>query len=388
MRVAFVTSEYPPDNPGGAGLSSQLIVQGLRDHGVEVDVFALVGEKKKRVQSSSGVWHLPRGGEYSVPKAIGENVSSYSYLPDLASYDIIHVYNVRHLPACVLRSSSPVVATMNNHLWICIDPVQHLRDGLPECTLRRTFRHTKSEGYSGVKAIARTLIEYVGKSLARFADRFTVQTNGMREVMSKCGYSSNNISVVGNVLDPDFETKNKNEKKIIFVGRLRKSKAPDMVIKAYADLPHQLKQEWDLEVYGDGPMKEQLKTMIREKDLENVTFEYTPYHDLPKVYSKAGLLVHPSRYTEPFSRTWLEAMASGTPIVCSDNPSSRDILSDVARFYDTFDSASLTETLMTVLDDPSLRDEMRRAGREELDQYRSDVIIPKYIGVYNNELDA
>jgi glycosyltransferase involved in cell wall biosynthesis len=382
MQVAFVTSEYPPDSPGGAGISSQLIVEGLRSHGVEVDVFALVGEVRKRIKTSPGVWELPDGMEYPVPKAIGENLSSFFHLPDLSSYDIIHVYNVRHLPACVIRSSSPVIATMNNHLWICIDPAQHLCDGLPECDIRHTHRYAKSEGYSGLQAVARTAIEYFGKSLARLADGFTVQTNGMKTVMHRCGYSSSEISVVGNILDPEFETSDKEKKKIIFVGRFRENKAPDMVIRAYANLSSQLRREWDLELYGDGPMEQRLKELIRDKGMTDTTLKYCPYEKLPEVYAEAGLLVHPSRYTEPFSRTWLEAMASETPIVCSENPSSRDILDHVAQFYDPFDVASLTDTLRTVLSDPYMRNEMRRAGREEIGRYRADVIIPEYIRVY------
>jgi glycosyltransferase involved in cell wall biosynthesis len=382
MRVAFVTSGYPPISPGGAGISSQLIVEGLRDNGIDVDVFALVGKNRTRIKAAPGVWHLPRGEEYPVPKAIGENLSSYLHLPDLKQYDIIHVYNVRHLPACVVRSSAPIIATMNNHLWICIDPTQHLHDGLPECTVRRTLRYADSAGYSGLKRFPRTAIEYLGKSLARSADAFTVQTNGMKDVMNKCGYGSSDISVVGNILDSDFETEIRKKNKIVFVGRLIESKAPDMVIEAYAGLSSELKQEWDLELYGEGPMKQQLKTMIRERNLDTVTLGRIRYQNLPDVYAEAELLVHPSRYTEPFSRTWLEAMASGTPIVCSDNPSSRDILDGVAQFHDPFDSGSVTDTLTTVLTDSSLRDEMRRVGRKQVEHYRPDIIIQKYFKLY------
>jgi len=383
MRVAFITSEYPPDNPGGAGISSKLIVEGLRDRGVDVEVFALVGERRERFRSNSGLWHLPDGEEYPFPKAIGENVSSYLHLPKLNSYDIIHVYNVRHLPACVLRSSAPVVATMNNHLWICIDPAQHLHDGLPECTIRHNLKYARSEGYSRLQAPGRVGIEYLGKFLSQTANAFTVQTTGMREVMTKCGYNSSTISVVGNILDSRFEIESDNQKKIIFVGRLRENKAPDMVIRSYAELSPRLKEEWDLEIYGNGPMKEQLKDLIDQKGLESVTLGYSPYRELPEVYRDAGVLVHSSQYTEPFSRTWLEAMASGTPIVCSENPSSRDILDDVAQFYEPFDRTSLTEILSAVLSDLSLRDEMQSAGQNLVNEYRPGVITSQYTEIYD-----
>jgi len=246
------------------------------------------------------------------------------------------------------------------------------------------LRYAESAGYSGLKRFPRAAIEYVGKSLTQYADAFTVQTNGMKEIMTRCGYNNKNISVVGNILDPNFETEARKQRKIIFVGRLRESKAPDMVIDAYARMPSDLKQDWDLELYGDGPMKNQLKCMIRKRDLDTVKITREPYNALPEVYDNAELLVHPSRYTEPFSRTWLEAMASKTAIVCSDHPSSRDVLGNIARFYDPFDAESLTQTLATVLTNASLRDDLVSKGRKKVDQYRAGVIIPKYIDVYDN----
>jgi len=275
---------------------------------------------------------------------------------------------------------------MNNHLWLCIDPVQHLRDGLPEYTVRHNLKCARLDGYTGLQAAGRVGVEYLGKFLSQTADVFTVQTTGMREVMTKCGYNSSNISVIGNILDPRFEIEGNSQKKIMFVGQLRENKAPDMVIRAYAELSPQLKEEWNLEIYGSGPMKGRLKELIDQKGLESVTLGYSPYRELPEVYRDAGVLVHPSQYTEPFSRTWLEAMASGTPIVCSENPSSRDILDDVAQFYEPFDRISLTETLSAVLSDSSLRDEMQRAGQNLIDDYRTDVIIPKYIDIFNRLL--
>lgn len=382
MKIAFVTSGYPPVSPGGAGISSKLIVEGLRSLGVDVDVFAIVGSKNNIKKVESNLWHLPSGDQYSIPKAIGENISSYIHLPDLNSYDLIHVYNVRHLPACILRSSPPILATFNNHMWLCIDPVEHLRDGTPPLGINKNIHYAKSKGYTGIKAVPRVLFEFVGKGLSKKADRYTVQTPGMKEIMEICGYTGDNISIVPNLLDPIFDIEPKNDKTILFVGRLEKSKGPDMVLDAYESLPKQIRQEWNLRILGDGPLKSSIKSRISKSSLENVEVEYKEYTNLPSVYKSAGLLIHASKRTEPFSRCWLEAMASGTPILCSRHLSSTSILSDVAELYDPFSTNDLEEKLERLLDNPRKRESMAISGKRKVNSFQQGEVAQKYKDTY------
>lgn len=384
MKIAFVTSGYPPISPGGAGISSKLIVDGLRDNGVDVDVFALVGDDRECTKVDSNTWYLPAGDEYPIPKVLGENFSALSHLPDLDGYDIVHVYNVRHLPATILRTSTPVLATFNNHMWMCIDPVEHLRDGIPECSVRHAFRYSKTRGYSGLTQVSRVGLEYIGKTIAKRANHFTVQTEGMEEEMVACGYDQSNISVVPNLFDPKFKIDSDNKKKIIFLGRLQKSKGPDMVLKAFSSVRDSIDSEWELEIYGNGPLRSELENMIERESIKNAKVSYSCYDELPKVYSQAGLLIHASRYTEPFSRCWLEAMASGTPILCSENPSSRSVLSEIAKFYDPFDQQDLEEKLLEVLSSESERIRMAEEGRRELNKYEPLTVTQEYVNIYNS----
>jgi glycosyltransferase involved in cell wall biosynthesis len=237
-----------------------------------------------------------------------------------------------------------------------------------------------------MRRLFRVGIEYLGRALAHHAEAFTVQTNGMKEVLIKQGYDEEKISVIGNILDPDFEESRKRDRKIIYVGRLVENKAPHMVVRGFENLPSELRDQWTLHIYGHGPMKSKIEQIIDDSDLDDVVLERVPYPELPKVYAASEVLVHSSQYTEPFSRTWLEAMASETAIVCSDNPSSRDSLAGVAEFYHPFDVCSLTESLASVLSNPVRRREMRREGRNRIAEYRPERIIPKYIDVYEQTI--
>jgi glycosyltransferase involved in cell wall biosynthesis len=387
MKVAFVTSGYPPVSPGGAGISSQLIVRQLRALGVTVDVYGIIGENRKLHQAESGTWYLPKGELYPGPTTIGENLSAYVHLPRLDSYDLIHVYNVRHIPACVLRSESPVVATYNNHTWICIDEVQHLREGTPKLGLRRNLRYAGTKGYTGLGRIFRVASEYGGRYFSRQVDAATVQTDGMKDVMETCGYDTDDITVVPNLVDPAFEVAPENENTVLFVGRLREEKGPQMVVEAFASLPEEIKREWKLEIAGDGPLRGKLERAIRTLEIPEATIGHCPYAELPDVYRSAGLVVHASRYTEPFSRCWLEAMASGTPILCSRNPSSSSVLGDIAEFYDPFDVEDLAAGLERCLRDPTRRETMAARGSERIDRYDAATVVDGYVDVYRSTVE-
>jgi glycosyltransferase involved in cell wall biosynthesis len=226
------------------------------------------------------------------------------------------------------------------------------------------------------------LIQYIGKYLAKKADSLTVQNQGMKDVISKCGYPREKTTIIPNLLDPNFLKKPKNQKKIIYVGRMGRHKGPDMVIKAYNNLPEHLKREWSLDIYGKGPLKTEIESYIEENEIENAEVKYSPYSELPKIYSKAGLLIHSSKYTEPFSRTWLEAMASGTPILCSKNPSSKAVLNTTAELYDAFSVRDLTNSLSNLLRSPSRREKMKNKGLKEVDQYKPAKVGKLYRDAY------
>lgn len=108
------------------------------------------------------------------------------------------------------------------------------------------------------------------------------------------------------------------------------------------------------------PAQQQL---IRDLGLEqSVHFVgYVPDEALPDFYSAAELLVFPSLY-EGFGLPLLEAMACGTPVVCSDLAVFREVCGPAALYADPGDPAAFAAALARVLDTPSLAAELRELG--------------------------
>jgi len=103
--------------------------------------------------------------------------------------------------------------------------------------------------------------------------------------------------------------------------------------------------------------------------------------DLPALYGGATLFVFPSLY-EGFGLPLLEAMACGTPVVCSDRSSLPEVAGDAALLVDPVDVAALADALLRLLEDTALREHLteraiaraatfswERAARETLEVY-------------------
>jgi alpha-1,3-rhamnosyl/mannosyltransferase len=86
-----------------------------------------------------------------------------------------------------------------------------------------------------------------------------------------------------------------------------------------------------------------------------------PEVDLPALYSGALLLVFPSLY-EGFGLPVLEAMACGTPVVCSNSSSLPEVAGDAALLIDPLDTEKLAWTVRLALEDERLRQDLREKG--------------------------
>jgi len=85
--------------------------------------------------------------------------------------------------------------------------------------------------------------------------------------------------------------------------------------------------------------------------------------DLPTLYSGALLFAYVSLY-EGFGLPPLEAMACGTPVVASSTSSLPEVVGDAAVLVDPYDVDAIASEIHRVVEDSTLREELRRKGLE------------------------
>jgi glycosyltransferase involved in cell wall biosynthesis len=170
---------------------------------------------------------------------------------------------------------------------------------------------------------------------------------------------------------------------ILFVGSIEKRKNLHGLLHAYARL-RKMGETHPLVVVGMRRWRYTETTeTLRELDLEqHVIFTgYMPDADLPALYSGADLFVFPSLY-EGFGLPPLEAMACGTPVVCSNAASLPEVVGNAAITVDPHDAEGLAEAMHLVLTDVDLHEELREKGLERARQFTWERTARETVAVY------
>jgi len=121
----------------------------------------------------------------------------------------------------------------------------------------------------------------------------------------------------------NFKFQKKPEDFFVFAGRLVPEKGVDLAILAAKKANAKLK-------IAGGPTKgrfweKKIKPHLG-KQIEYVGM--LNYKELGKLYGKAKAILAPIRWQEPFGLYFVEAMACGTPVICFDKGSAREVIRD------------------------------------------------------------
>lgn len=107
--------------------------------------------------------------------------------------------------------------------------------------------------------------------------------------------------------------------------------------------------------------------------------------DLAPIMREARLFLFPSLY-ESFGIPPLEAMLSGTPVVCSDLPILKEILGDAARYADPKDPAAFAAACAELLREEAVWREQVRRGHARADRYTWEACARDTVAVYHRAL--
>ncbi|MDI6809511.1 MAG: glycosyltransferase family 1 protein [Candidatus Eisenbacteria bacterium] len=104
-------------------------------------------------------------------------------------------------------------------------------------------------------------------------------------------------------------------------------------------------------------------------------------NDLPVLYGGARLFVFPSLY-EGFGLPVLEAMACGTPVVCSNTSSLPEVAGDAALLVNPLDVNGLVGAINRVLSDDGLQKEMVEKGFNQARRFSWERTARETVSVY------
>lgn len=176
---------------------------------------------------------------------------------------------------------------------------------------------------------------------------------------------------------------------LLYVGAESPRKNLPRLLKAFATLRKRMPHVRLLKVGTPEylPQFRQLQQLIHDLDLsQHVRFaDHPPEEDLVAFYNAADLFVFPSLY-EGFGLPPLEAMACGTPVVCSNAASLPEVVGDAAITVDPYDVEALAGAMHRVLDDADLQQDLRLRGLERAAGFTWERTARETVQVYREVL--
>jgi len=213
--------------------------------------------------------------------------------------------------------------------------------------------------------------------LRRSTTIIAVSESTKKDIITFYGINDDKIKVIYEGFHHTFDSKRSDDSfylvrekyhlppYILYVGNLLPHKNLNRLIEAYSlvskAIPHVLIiiGRKDQRFF---PALEMRAAELKVKE-RVLFFDYIDQVELPHFYRAAETFVFPSLY-EGFGLPPLEAMASGTPVICSNISSLPEVVGDAGIYVNPEDPRMVADSIKRVLGDEKLRENLISKGYE------------------------
>lgn len=372
----------------------------LRAHGHEIIPFSRHFEKNMPSECSRYFASPIEYENVSLAKKIAKGFSLiYSYecrkrfseLLDYFSPDLIHAHNIYgRLTTSIIDAAKkkkiPVVMTLHDYKLICPSYLMLLNDSVCErCIGGKFYRCVLKKCHKGRRdaSLFFTLESYFNSIFDKYdyigyficPSRFSLKKHAEAGIPEeKLVHIPNFINVKG--FEPNYE----NNGYILYVGRLSREKGVLTLLKAIKsrDIP--------VRIVGDGPMRGEYESFVKENDISNVFFEgYKRGDELRNLFINATFLIFPSTWYETFGLVALEAFAHGKPVIGANIGGIPEMVieDETGLLFEPGNHQDLTEKLCYLFSHSSEVVRMGRNARKKVeDEYNADLHFQRLSEVY------
>lgn len=301
-------------------------------------------------------------------------------LKKIVSYSKKQNIHFKRLNKLLSKLKADIVVSMFDH---DVSFVHKIQDGSKK-VLEIHFSRFKRLQYNR-KGLWKIIDQYRSRQdleIAKKYDAFVVLTEEDK------GYWGNliNLFVIPNM--NSFVAKSQaalENKRVIAVGRYDHQKNFDELIQSWVEVC-QSHPDWELFIYGRGPLKKELENLIRNLNLTEVVKLKEPVKDIESEYLKSSILVMTSRY-EGLPMALLEAQSCGLPLVsyaCKCGP--KDIIQNGQNGYliEMGDKGTLAKRIIQIIDDSNLRIQLGDTSYRLSSNFLEEIIMKKWLNLFDS----
>ncbi|MEO0139531.1 MAG: glycosyltransferase family 4 protein [candidate division WOR-3 bacterium] len=364
-RVIFVSDVYYP-YPGGISEHIHQLSKNLRDLGWET--YILTTNFKEKVGFDEPPWVYRVGFPIKIP--VNGSIAPVAFSPRINLYvkeilrnngfDIVHIHGqvAPTLPILALKYSNSINVI----------------------TFHAAYRKN---------ILAKTFKPYIKGYFSRINGFIAVSPAAIEPILKHFG--NIDYRIITNGVDVEKFNPNKKPlqhlmgyKNILFVGRPEPRKGLRFLINAMTIILSKVPNA-RLIVVGSGPLLGYYKSLVPEEIKDRVLFEGAVDSDvLPRYYRSADVFVSPATRSESFGMVLLEAMASGVPVVATNNEGYRYVVKDGENglLSEPENEVDLANKIIRVLTDENLRQRLISNGLETAKRFSWKNIAKEVEGYY------
>ncbi len=178
-------------------------------------------------------------------------------------------------------------------------------------------------------------------------------------------------------------------RRIVWVNRLDPQKGFPIAVAAFArvlaDVPDAV-----FVVIGDGGDREALGLLTDAARSRVAALGSLPNEEIPAHHAACDVFVSAAVGQESFGVALVEAMAAGLPVVATDIPGYREVVTDGidGLLVPPRDPEALAAGLVRVLTEPGLAERLGRAGRERARSYDWPLVVDRLEALYHRAIES
>lgn len=180
-----------------------------------------------------------------------------------------------------------------------------------------------------------------------------------------------------------------DEKIVLYLGRIHRTKGVDILVKAFASLSEKLIDVKLVIVGPDDGFLTQLEALIKALKIQDKVFISEPLYGKDKLeaYVDADVYVLPSRY-EIFGITPIEAIACGTPVILTENCGIAEYFKDKVGMLVEPYTDHLSKALLEMLLDEDRQRAFRKNCKAVVEEFSISKIVSKLQKIYEEITDG